>query len=307
MVQGSPDHAFNKPLTTPASASFSLGGMDLAVGIDVGFSAKRASSGAVIIDRASKTFAPGSAPRVGGLHEVVQFVVAEIDRLKPSSLVSAVDGPFAGAMPPRKARSIERLFMSGPFAAAPPNGGSKLRLMPAPTAESSEFLKATRLAVDALATLGQIELKVAGCSVIGDVIEIFPTLFLSALLRPHAYSGKRGEHTDDLWLKLIGSSALNGVVTTSAVLAPYAALSAKIESAPHNERHDLRAAAISAIAADMFAAFPPAPNSLASTSYIAHAVEGGFVLPPRALFDAQFLHMLEEHWVDSKNLDLVWL
>jgi hypothetical protein len=218
-----------------------------------------------------------------------------------------VDGPFAPALPPSKVRFIERFFMRGPFAAAPPDGGPKVRLMPAPTGATSMFLRATRIVVDALISSGQTEAKIAGPTLRGSVIEIFPTIFMAGLLTPHSYLGRRGDHTDDLWLKLTGCLALNGVVQASPVLAPYDALITQVESAISNSLHELRAATISAIAADWVATFPPGSGGPTPTTYIAHPVEGGFLLPPRAFCDAMFLAMLDAHWANAAARDLVWI
>ncbi len=281
--------------------------MELAVGIDVGLSARRQSVGTVILDRATKTIAEGSRLIVADVNGVTRFVLAEMTRLKPSTVVFVIDGPFASGLPPSRVRLVERFFMSGPFASVPPNGGLKLRLMPAPTAAESAFLTSTRLVVDALISAGHTEMKLAGGTVTGNIIEIFPTLFLAARLRPYAYLGERGEHTDDLWLKLIGHSALNYATPACPDLDPYEPLIAQVESSNVGQRHDLRSAAISAIAADWFAAFPPSSGSYGACMLIGHPLEYGFLFPPRRSCDEAFLTMLDAHWSVAGGLPLVWI
>jgi hypothetical protein len=281
--------------------------VELAVGIDVGLSAKRPSAGAVILDRASQTIAAGSRPRVDNAQGVADYVVAQIARLEPSSVICVIDGPFAPALAPAKVRFVERFFSSGPFASTPPNRGLKLRVMPAPTAAGSQFLASTRLIVDRLVRAGYTEMKLAGSTASGNVVEIFPTIFMAALLPPHPYQGKRGKHTDELWLKLIGESALNGVARVCPGLHPYQSLIALVESSKVGQLHDLRAAAISAIAADWFAASPPGSGTSSATMFIGHSTEYGFLLPPRTSCDDAFLAMLETHWRNTGGLPLTWI
>ena len=142
--------------------------------------------------------------------------------------------------------------------------------MPGPTAAGSTFLASTRTVVDALVSVGHSEAVLSGSTVAGSTIEIFPTIFMAALLPPHEYVGKRGEHTDDLWLKLIGAAPVDEVAAPRPVLAPYGTVIAAVEQSPWGDRHELRAAAISAIAADWFGGFPLAQVALqrASTSCI---------------------------------------
>ena len=260
----------------------------------------------VILDRSTKAVVNGSKPRVCAARDAVEFVCSEMLRLNPASVVVVVDGPFAGAEPPAKVRRIERFFMSGPFASTPPNGAARLRLMPAPTKPGSPFLASTRTIVDALRSAGHEELSVTEAGLTGAVIEIFPTIFMASLLPPHAYLGEREDHTDDLWEKLIGCAPLNGKSELCASLTGYDALIADIENASWGDRHDLRAAAISAIAADWFASFPPSAGESRPTTYIAHATEGGFLIPPRALCDPEFLAIVDGHRATSSVSGLTW-
>jgi hypothetical protein len=281
--------------------------MHLAIGVDVGYSANRRSTASVILDRDTKRLAEGSKLRVGGTAQVVEFVLAEIDRLQPLSVAAVVDGPFACAAPPAKARFIERFFGSGPFASVPAKGGASLRLMPGPTAAGSTFLASTRTVVDGLISVGRSEVVLSGSAVAGNIIEIFPTIFMAALLPPHEYVGKRGEHTDDLWLKLIGAIPLDGVAAARPVLAPYDRVIAAVEQAPWRDRHELRAAAISAIAADWFGGSPPGSGGEMPSVYITHPTEGGFLMPPRAFCDPRFLALIDAHRASSGIQNLIWL
>jgi hypothetical protein len=279
--------------------------MHIAVGVDVGYSANRQSTASVILDRDTKRVAKGSELRVGNTSQVVEFVLAEIDRLQPVNVAAVVDGPFACATPPAKARSIERFFGSGPFASMPPKGGARLRLMPGPTAAGSTFLASTRTVVDALVSVGHSEAVLSGSTVAGSTIEIFPTIFMAALLPPHEYVGKRGEHTDDLWLKLIGAAPVDEVAAPRPVLAPYGTVIAAVEQSPWGDRHELRAAAISAIAADWFGGFPPGAGGATASVYIMHPTEGGFLMPPRPFCDPQFLAMIDAHRATSEIQNLI--
>ncbi len=202
-------------------------------------------------------------------------------------------------MPGTKVRSVERFFMSGPFASTPASG-VRLRLSPAPTPVGSKFLASTRRFVDALRSLGFSTMSVSGSGLNGDVVEIFPTLFMAALLPPQAYTGSRSSHSDDLWLRLIGRGPTPGAVRPA--LSPYATLFSLVEGSALRDRHDLRAAAISAIAADWYASQP-------SVMFVGHATELGFVLPPRAVCDPAFLAVLSTHWqLRASSLSaLVWL
>jgi hypothetical protein len=262
--------------------------MDLAIGIDVGFSASRRSTGVVILDRQTKDVASGSRPVVDTATLATAFVCSEIARLKPATVTACVDGSFAPALPGTKVRLVERFFMSGPF-----SSGSGLRLSPAPTPAGSRFLATTVAILAALRAVGLSPMTVSATSVAGDVVEVFPTLFMAALLPPLAYLGTRSRHTDDLWLRLIG----HGPTPTGALhpsLAPYAALVRTVESSARRDLHDLRTAAVSAIAADWFAR--PTVAGTATTMFIGEQTELGFVLPPRPSCDPTFLAMLSSHW-----------
>jgi hypothetical protein len=280
--------------------------VELAVGIDVGFSAGRRSTGVVVLDRSTKAVVKGSQPQVCTGKDAVALVCTEMVGLNPTAVVVVVDGPFAGAEPPAKVRRIERFFGSGPFASTPPNGAARLRLMPAPTKSGSPFLASTRNIVDALRAAGHQELTLTSAGLTGTVIEIFPTIFMASLLPPHAYMGERDDHTDDLWEKLIGSSPLHGTSQMCNPLGRYDSLIADIENASWGDRHDLRAAAISAIAADWFASLPPSTGKSTAATYIAHATEGGFLMPPRALCDPEFLAIIDGHRATSSVSGLTW-
>jgi hypothetical protein len=275
--------------------------MDLAIGIDVGFSASKRSTGVVILDRQTKGVASGSKPIVDSATLATAFVCSEIARLKPSTVRACVDGSFAPAMPGTKVRLVERFFMSGPFSSR-----SGLRLSPAPTPPSSLFLATTLKILAALRKMGLNSMTVSATSVIGDVVEIFPTLFMAALLPPVVYVGTRSHHTDELWLRLIGQGpAPTGAIHPS--LTRYAALVLTVESAARRDRHDLRTAAVSAIAADWFAG--PTVPGFGTTMFLGEPTELGFVLPSRSQCDPTFLAMLSSHWTAraSSLPGLVWV
>ena len=275
--------------------------MDLAVGIDVGFSASKRSTGVVILDRQTKDVASGSRAVVDTATLATAFVCSEVARLKPATVTGCVDGSFAAALPGTKARFVERFFMSGPFSSA-----SGLRLSPAPTPAGSRFLATTLTILASLRAVGLSSMTVSATSVTGNVVEIFPTIFMAALLPPLVYTGTRSGHTDGLWLRLIG----HGSTPTGALhpsLTPYAALVRTVESSARRDLHDLRTAAVSAIAADWFAG-PTAPGT-GTTMFIGEQTELGFVLPPRPLCDPTFLALLSSHWTAraSSLPGLVWI
>jgi hypothetical protein len=281
--------------------------MDLAVGIDVGFTANGRSTGVVIMDRATKRLALGCKPLVSNTLDAAKYLTEQVSKLGPTSALFVVDGPFAAALAGTKARLVERFFASGPFGSNPAKGWPPMRLMPGPTQVGSKFLASTRLIVDALLAAGHSHMSISANSVAGHVIEIFPTLFMGALLAPHSYNGGRTGHTDDLWLRLIGKEPTDGSACIHRAVVPYVDLIASIEAAPKGDLHDLRTAAISAIAADWFAAGPPGSGTSDATIYIGHDTEFGFVFPPPVHFSPAFLMMLVKYWDGQNNTPLVWI
>jgi len=179
--------------------------------------------------------------------------------------------------------------------------------MPASTAVGSKFLTNTLATVNALVAAGHLAMTVGGNALSGNVVEIFPTVFMASLLPPHEYSGIRNRHTDDLWLKLIGRLAVRSTQCFCPALIPYANLVKAVEDCPPADLHDVRTAAISAIAADWFASSPPGSGSVQAAGFIGHFDELGFLLPPRAWLDPVFLTMLSEHWTKLGDSNLVWL
>jgi hypothetical protein len=271
--------------------------MDLAIGIDIGYSSAKKTNGVVIIDRTTGTLPKGTNLFVGNKEAAVAHVRNELSRLQPKSSVVCIDGSFAPGEINDKVRLAERFFMSGPFASSGERS-RRMRIGPAPTAAGSTFLRVTTEIIDALiegdplhhkrmhiqqAAHGQPEL-------VGNVIEIFPTLFMASLLDPHPYDRDRSKHSDDLWGKLGGHQHLT----------PYNALRTAVESEVGVARkHDLRAAAISAIAADWCAG--------GQIDFIGHPGELGFVLPGEDRMNAAFRTMLTAHWEDSGGPPLLWL
>ena len=276
--------------------------VDIAVGIDVGFSEARRSTGVVILDRATRALAEGSMPVVRDADGALRFVFSEMHRLAPRSATFCVDGSFAAASNSAKARLIEQFFMRGPFAS-----NARLRLSTWPTAPSSRFLATTQKIVAALGAAGHHPMTVSSSGVSGNVVEIFPTIFMASLLPPHAYVGSRNRHTDALWSALIGKRPVLGTVRTCLALSPYQSLIDAIEARPQCELHDVRAAAISAIAADWFATAPPGSSRQSATTFIGHPKEMGFLLPPLSVFDPDFLILMKAHWASVGGPPLFWI
>src|SRR5438128_1717373 len=147
--------------------------MNIAIGIDVGYSGSRRSTGIVVIDRETRTIALGSKPIVADAATALRFVFSEVQRLKPERVTFCIDGPFAPAVEMQTVRRVERFFMRGPFASSP-GSGPKLRLMPASTAVGSKFLTNTLATVNALVAAGHLAMTVGGNALSGNVVEIFP-------------------------------------------------------------------------------------------------------------------------------------
>ena len=279
----------------------------------MGFSNYRRSTGVVIIDRATRMPAHGTTPVVTDGPGAVAAVVDATDRLQPSSTIVCVDGPFVGpharppATQPPSSRLIERFFSSGPFAAVPPSG-RRLRLMPAPTRDGSRLLDATRAIV---ARLGKLELQeqcIVDGKVCGQVIEIFPSLFMGAMLPPRTYTGKRKDHSDDLWCRLFRVREYAG--TKSKVPSPldrYRELCGVVEAGRAADRHDLRTAAISAIAADLYAAARPGSHDSDAVTFIGTPDELGFILPPIRCWNPGFRRLVNDHWRAWSREKLLWL
>jgi hypothetical protein len=143
-------------------------------------------------------------------------------------------------------------------------------------------------------------MQVTPNAVTGDILEIFPTLFMAALLPPSPYCGRRNRHTDDLWSSLLGQKAPNTSGHAVQPLRPYSNLIKAIAARPRRDQHELRAAAVSAIAADWCAQAGPGTGAGTATTFFGHPAEYGFIMPPRAWCDQQFLAMLDAHWASSK-------
>lgn len=271
--------------------------MDLAIGIDVGFSLSRKTTGVVILNRKTGMLPQETQLVVETAEKSVAYVNSEIRRLKPKSAVFCLDGPFASGDNGGDSRHVERYFTCGPFASS---GAASLhmRIGPAPTAGDNHFLQVTAEIINALsiedpqhrqkmnivnAAHGQPVLN-------GNIIEIFPTLFMAALFPPHPYVGTRNAHTDILWHELGGHQHL----------IPYNELRAAVEEEEGvSRRHDLRAAATSAIAADWYAG--------GHIDFIGHPGELGFVLPGEDKMNAAFRAMLVAHWEARGGPPLLWL
>ncbi|MBI1948969.1 MAG: hypothetical protein HYS27_24995 [Deltaproteobacteria bacterium] len=269
--------------------------LDLAIGIDVGFSASRRSTGVAIIDRATRQLAAGSSIVVDTAAGALTQLGASLSRLKPARVIFCVDGPFAPANLGGTARLVERFFMSGPFASA---AVPRLRLSPAPTGLNSAFLGQTLDVLARLRALGYTPSVFTGSTLIGDALEIFPTIFMASLLGPHAYIGTRNRHTDDLWERLT-------LPSVHAFFQPYEPVVAAVAAQPRLAQHDARMAALCAIAADVTASNPVGAGQAAAT-FIGEPSEHGFIMPSRASMNPQFLAMLSNHWKARGGAPLCW-
>lgn len=273
--------------------------MRIAVGVDVGFASRRTSAGLVVMDRDTKAVAVGTTPATLRLDELIAQLRKELAALPVTSASFVVDGPFAAALNGR-VRAVETFFQTGPFCSAPPDGAPKLRLMPAPTGRDSIFLAATRKVVEALGALGfeQFSVTRSGDGTRwewrGEVGETFPTMYMACLLEPHTYSGPRSTHSDDLWSKAaLGSRDEDGAsAPVVPFLLPYTSLIRQIERSPA-ERHDLRAAAVCAIAADGLAG---STSGEPSSTFFGNEDEHGFLLPPAQAWNDKFREVVEIHW-----------
>ena len=269
--------------------------LDLAVGIDVGFSGAKRSTGVAIVDRATRQVAPGSSIIVDTAVAASAYLDSELSRLQPRSATFCVDGPFAPAASGRKVRHVERFFMSGPFASSAKPG---LRLSPAPTDRNSAFLRQTRVVLAAIGKRGYALSRFTGTALVGAAIEIFPTLYMASLLPPHPYFGSRSQHTDDLWNRLT-------VSTLHPFLVPYLQVISAAGALPRSLQHDASMAALCAIAADVTAANPVGTSS-SGAIFIGEPAEHGFILPPSICIDPQFFAMLTQHWNNRGAPPLCW-
>lgn len=270
--------------------------LKLAVGIDVGFSASKRSTGVAVIDRATRTVV-SEGLFVDTSAEATRRLLKLLGSMNAESVHFAIDGPFASAVAPTRMRLVERFFSSGPFASAPSGGRPALRLMPANTPMGSPFLASTRTIADALVGQSHREARLLTGAKLspGNLVEIFPTVFMAMLLPPHAYNGDRGEHTDDLWNRLVFSAG-PARLAPIACLRDYVSLIEAVELAAASDRHDLRAAAVSAIAADWHAGGACEVGNKQAISFMGTSDEFGFLLPPREKMDPTFAALLDEHW-----------
>ena len=254
-----------------------------------------------MLDGHSKTLAEGSRPFVERLGDACDFVSSELLRLRPGTACAVVDGPFLPADDGAKVRQVERLFQSGPFAATPLSK-IKLRINPASTSATSKFLVSTRSVLTALDASGLHPPGTPERGVLGPALEIFPTLFMASMLEPHAYEGKRREHTDALWRRWVQQHLLHA----DSPLHPFSALIARADAAPPTQRHDMRMAVVCAIAACWHLERGATTASGCPAEFIGNAKEHGFLLPPADLWNASFRAMTVSHWEKSAPLGLEW-
>jgi hypothetical protein len=261
--------------------------MECVIGIDIGHSTgNRATTGLVVLEceplhvRVAK---PVTRERV--LREI-QDHLGEGDIVA----VAVIDGPLALPAVLPTQRLCEQFFATGAFAST--GGTSKhLRLQPAPTKRGSAFHRAATEVADALMAspyhLPKFQLHGA---VQPSVIEIFPTLFMAAMLPPTRYDGDRSAHTDTLWSDIVAEVTRGRL----PMLDPYLPLMQEVDKQSSDKaRHEVRAAFICAIAAH-------AVRSGVSQGFLGSSAEQGFLLPGtrdgRGWMNDDFRDLLHDAW-----------
>lgn len=274
--------------------------MDYVVGIDIGHSTgDRATTGLVVLKRDTLDVLIAQPVVTNGVGQALSASLKD----EGSIGVAVIDGPLAPPRVLRGQRLCEQLFSSGVFASSG-NDCRRLRLQPAPTRDGCSFLVAASAVANTLMSLPfnipqyHLELPIQP-----SVVEIFPTIFMAALLPPQCYNGSRSAHTDYLWTTLMTCN--KGKPLT--VLQPYAKLLEAVENQPNNKaKHEVRSAAMCAIAAHAIAEGVP-------FGFIGTEAEQGFLMPGtrdrKGWMDAEFRDLLAYAWErrPDKRCDFQWL
>jgi hypothetical protein len=157
--------------------------------------------------------------------------------------------------------------------------------------KGGKFVTSTLEVLEALSRMGVAPLNGLASRGDGTAVETFPTLFMATFLPPEPYTGKRSEHSDDLWTRLVTATRRS----SASPLIAYLPLMVEVEAASRCDLHDLRAAAVCAIAADLWGG-----TDLPAT-FIGTVEEGGFLLPPVVWWDVQFRVLVEGHLGRRRN------
>lgn len=274
--------------------------MDCVVGIDVGHSTgDKATTGLVLLECGSRRVRIARPVATGSVRQTLSASLSEEDNVS----VAVVDGPLAPPCVLAKQRLCEQFLASGVFASSG-NDCRKLRLQPAPTREGCAFLVAASAVATTLASPPfNVPIFVLEMPIRPSVVEIFPTVFMAALLPPRCYDGNRSNHTDHLWGELMTCN--NG--KPLRVLQPYGELLQAVEDQPGiKAKHEVRAAAVCAIAAHAVSVGVP-------FGFIGTAAEQGFLLPGtrdgKGWMDAEFRSLLDYAWERRPDIQngLQWL
>jgi hypothetical protein len=219
------------------------------LGIDVGFSATRPSTGLCVL-------APGDPDPVRCAHVWASEALAVIPGLVRGRAIAAigVDGPLRPDLTlTTKARECERRLFRAPFHRHCKPGSTAAPMGQLLHAEATRLARPLRVAYPR-----------------ARIVEAFPTAFLRTLLAEDAIGRvPRGRKTQVYWEHAVADGAL-----TRVVAALYGAASAPIAAAlPRLTQRDVRAAAICALAARAAA--------LGRETRVGDAEDGWIALAPR--------------------------
>lgn len=274
--------------------------MDCVVGIDIGHSSgNKPTTGLVLLEQAKVRVRFAGPVGVDDIGAALAQNLSEGDRIN----TAVVDGPLAQPHVLRNQRLCEQFFSSGAFSSSG-KASLKLRLMPGPTGIDSRLLNAALSVANMLMSQPfNVPRFCFQAPVRPSVVEIFPTLFMAALLPPKPYDGNRGSHTDSLWAQLWGENSGQPL----PALNPYCQLQEAVQNQPNKKaRHEVRAAAICAMAAH-------AISVGGHFGFIGTADERGFLLPGTrdhlGWMHPEFYALLSEAWEgrpDTRNA-LQWI
>lgn len=209
--------------------------MDCVVGVDVGHSTgKQPTTGVAVLECGTLQVRTVEVVAGRSVGSCISASLRHDDRVA----AAVIDGPLAPPCLLPKQRLCEQFLSRGIFASSG-RLSRGLRLQPAPTKAGSPFL-------DAASALAAILMAPPFCvpafslrvPIRPSVIEIFPTLFMAALLPPERYDSDRSAHTDRLWASLMGCDDGEPL----PVLRPYEGLRQSVESqSSRAAKHEARA------------------------------------------------------------------
>ena len=261
--------------------------MDCIVGVDIGHSTNgKATTGIVVLESKTQKVRLAAAIPSNEIGCRLSEILEDGDKI----VTAVIDGPLAAPQFLEKQRLCERFFSCGVFASTGKEC-RKLRLQPAPTKAGGRFhVAATRVAEMLKLPPFSVPAFHLCAPIQPSIIEIFPTVFMASLLPPQRYEGIRSAHTDYLWAELLKCNDGKPM----PVLQPYEELVQRVESLTSKRaKHEVRAAAICAIAAHAISSHKP-------LGFIGTNKEQGFLLPGtrdgNGWMNDEFRGLLEHAW-----------